>query len=120
MSDMPEFDRAAIKAFYDALSPSDVQACEQFYADAKHDFNNFSVNVLKDLNLREAEIGIHDDSVQFAMCHWLLTTLILNLPPQVGLATATKMLAAALFQQARGATCPNPLAHLQSEGEQEK
>lgn len=109
----------AVRAFYDSLTPAAVAECEQFYARAKDEFNKFSANVLKDLKTREANIGIHDDSVTFAICHMMLTNLVLNMPIQVGLATATKLLAAALFQQARGATCPNPLAHIGNKGEEE-
>lgn len=104
-----------LRHFYDSIPPAKLAECEQFYADAQRDMNEFIEGVLRDIESREALIGIHDDSIQFAITHTMLTQLaFLSGPQAIGM--WLKVLVAAAFKLARAPRATrNPLAHLEDD-----
>ena len=97
---------------FDILTMQQQQACEQFAAGANDALDGLCANVLLDIQAREHNYGVHDDSVSLYLT-WEFVKAKMMQPG--GPEFAAMLLAAALQRLARAPRASNPLAHLENE-----
>lgn len=107
------------REFYQVwLTPARLVQCEQLYAGCQDQLRTLLSGLTKDIERREALFGIHDDSAQFAVLHAMIANQALSSAEDLQL--TVNMFAAAMFKLVRASRTddpPNPLAHLEDEGD---
>lgn len=106
------------RSMYADMTPAKLVECEQFYAGATHMLETMVTAIGKDVERREQITGIRDDSVQFAILHLFVGKMVTRSSEDIFM--IVNMLSAALFKLVRAPrTEPNPLAHLDNEGDKQ-